>query len=149
MAPDILLARQTVAAEAAAWLGTPFHHHARIKGVGVDCAQLLIAVYAACGLVPDFDPGQYPTDWHLHETEERFLAHLLPYAAPIKHEPGQAYAVGDVYLWRFGRTYSHGSIAVSPTQVVHAYLGRGVILTAQGEEPLDGFAVRRFSLFEG
>lgn len=32
--------RAAVAQEALAWLGTPYHHHARIKGVGVDCAQI-------------------------------------------------------------------------------------------------------------
>ncbi len=26
------------------WLGTPYHHQGRLKGVGVDCAGLLIGV---------------------------------------------------------------------------------------------------------
>ena len=36
--------RAAVVAEAIAWLGTPYHHRARIKGVGVDCAQLALGV---------------------------------------------------------------------------------------------------------
>ena len=45
--------RAAVVAEAKAWLGTPYHHRAKLKGVGVDCAQLPIAIYAAVGLNPE------------------------------------------------------------------------------------------------
>lgn len=51
---DITAQRQAVVAEAKTWIGTGFHHEARIKGAGVDCAQLLIAVFSACGFVPEF-----------------------------------------------------------------------------------------------
>lgn len=33
-------------AEAITWLGTPYHHQGRVKGVGVDCGTLLCEVYA-------------------------------------------------------------------------------------------------------
>jgi hypothetical protein len=38
-------AKRAQVQEALTWLGIPYHHHARVKGVGVDCAQLLCAVY--------------------------------------------------------------------------------------------------------
>jgi hypothetical protein len=57
-------------------MGTPYHHHARIKGVGVDCAQLLCGVYEAAGLVPHIETGHYPHDWHLHRGEELFAGWL-------------------------------------------------------------------------
>jgi hypothetical protein len=42
------------------WLGTPFHASARIRGVGVDCAGLVIGVARELGLVaPDFDVPPY------------------------------------------------------------------------------------------
>jgi hypothetical protein len=44
--------RAAVVKEALTWLGTPYHHHARVKGVGVDCARLLCAVYEASACVP-------------------------------------------------------------------------------------------------
>ena len=34
------------------WAGTPYHHRARIKGVGVDCGQLVAGVFEEAGLIP-------------------------------------------------------------------------------------------------
>ena len=40
---------------------TPFHHQARLKGVGVDCIGLVIGVARELALVaPDFDIAAYP-----------------------------------------------------------------------------------------
>lgn len=66
--------RARIVEEARSWLGTPYHHHAMVKGAGVDCAMLLVAVYGAVGLLPEgFDPRPYPQDWHLHRDCERYL----------------------------------------------------------------------------
>jgi cell wall-associated NlpC family hydrolase len=52
--------RSDVVAAARGWLGTPFHHQARLKDVGVDCAGLLIGVARELDLVaPDFDVTNY------------------------------------------------------------------------------------------
>lgn len=128
-----MLKRAEIAAEALSWRGTPYHHHARIKGAGVDCAQLLCAVYEACGLVPKVDPGQYPIDWHLHRNEEMFSAWLARFA-----KPREVPEIGDVVLFRFGRTFSHGSVFIGAGRLIHAYIGRGVILSSADEEPLEG-----------
>lgn len=46
--PDIILAA------ARAWLDTPFHHQGRLRGVGVDCAGLIVGVAQDLGIaVPD------------------------------------------------------------------------------------------------
>lgn len=120
--------RRAVVAEALTWLRTPYHHAARIKGVGVDCAQFLIAVYAATGLIDDFTPDRYPPDWHLHRTAERFLSLVLDRARPTD-DPGP----GDVVLMRFGRAFSHGGVVVGDGHIVHAFLGRGVELADLSE----------------
>ena len=53
--------RQRIVEEARSWLGTPYHHQAMVKGAGVDCAMILVAVYRAVGLIPaGFDPRPYP-----------------------------------------------------------------------------------------
>ena len=50
-----------VIACARSYLGTPFHHQARLKGVGVDCIGLVIGVARELSLVPpDFDITAYP-----------------------------------------------------------------------------------------
>lgn len=135
--------RQAVVTEAMSWLGTPYHHHARIKGVGVDCAQLLCAVFEAVGLVQPVDTGFYPVDWHLHHSEELFSGQLAKYAK----QTDAAYAPGDVALWKFGRCFSHGSIYVGDGLFVHSYLRLGVIESRADEEPLQGRESQHWSFW--
>lgn len=122
-------ARAVVLAEARSWLGTPYHHHARVKGAGVDCAQILIAVFAACGLIPEIDTGDYPPDWMLHRDEERYLGFVRRYAAEV-----EAPAPGDLVLYRVGRCYAHAGIVVDWPVIIHAVRREGVVLAdgAQG-----------------
>lgn len=134
--------RQAVAAEALTWLGTPYHHHGRVLGAGVDCAQILCAVYEACGLVPHVDPGFYAHDHHLHRANELYIEWLERVGAREVQCP----ALGDIGLWQFGRTWSHGGLLVGPDLVLHAYIGRGVILTRLDEEPLAGRTPRWWTL---
>ncbi len=137
--------RESVALEALAWLGTPYHHHGRIKGVGVDCAQLLCAVFEACGLVAPVDLGTYAVDWHLHHNEEKFSGGMAQHAH--QPDPARDIALGDVLLFKFGRTFSHGSIYVGDGLLVHAYIGRGVILSRITDEPLEGREVQHWSFW--
>ncbi len=56
----VLISGAEVVAQALTWLGTPFHHAQILKGVGVDCAGLVIGVARELGLVaPDFDVPAY------------------------------------------------------------------------------------------
>ncbi|HJS33217.1 MAG TPA: hypothetical protein VJ924_14580 [Alphaproteobacteria bacterium] len=115
--------RAAVVAAAMSWLRTPYHHQAGVKGAGCDCAFLLVRVFAECGLVPEIDPRPYPPDWHLHRDEERYLGWVERYAQRV-----QVPLPGDVALWRFGRTVSHGGIVVAWPTIIHAYRGEGVVL---------------------
>lgn len=115
--------RDAVTACALTWLKTPYHHHARVKGAGVDCAQLLIAVYSGCGLIPAIDVGFYNHDWHMHRSEEKYLGWVNRYARPVETP-----LPGDVVLYRFGRCISHGAIVIEWPRIVHAYIGKGCIL---------------------
>jgi cell wall-associated NlpC family hydrolase len=140
--------RQAVVKEALTWLGTPYHHHARVKGVGVDCAQLLCAVYEVCGLVPHIDPGNYAHDWHLHRGEEVFIGWLEKVGAREVRVPVRP-APGDVALFKYGRAFSHGGVVVESRgelTVVHAYLIRGVIRSRLDDEPLQGRRARFWSV---
>jgi cell wall-associated NlpC family hydrolase len=117
--------RATIVAEAISWLGTPYHHEARLKGHGVDCAMLVAEVYRAAGLIPKIDAGHYPPDWHLHRDEERYLDMVLRHAQPTD-DPKP----GDVALWRIGRTWSHGAIIVDPgwPHIIHALKEAGKVI---------------------
>lgn len=47
-----------IVAEARRWIGTPWRHQARLRGVGVDCGGLVVGVGQALGLpVQDHPPG--------------------------------------------------------------------------------------------
>lgn len=117
--------RQNVIAEAMTWLNTPYHSHGRVKGAGVDCAMLVIEVYAACGLAPRIEPGTYAPDWHMHRSEELYLGGVEQYAQRV--ETAQP---GDIALFRFGRCVSHGAIVVAWPTVIHAYMDqKKVVLT--------------------
>lgn len=110
-------ARARVLAVARSWLGTPWHHKARVRGVGVDCAQLLIAVYSEAGLFDAFDPGEYAIDRMLHSAEPVFQGWCERYGRLVDTP-----LPGDVTLWQFGRCYSHGGIVVDwPRAVIHAF----------------------------
>jgi cell wall-associated NlpC family hydrolase len=117
-------ARARVVAEALTWVRTPYAHMGRVKGAGVDCGQLLALVYEAAGVTPEVVPESYPHDWHMHRSEERYLGHVEHYAHQIPGPP----LPGDIALYRYGRTISHGAIVTRWPQVIHAYVGKGVIL---------------------
>ena len=52
--------RDQIVSQAREWIGTPYHHQARVRGAGVDCIGLLICVCRELGLVaPDFDVNGY------------------------------------------------------------------------------------------
>lgn len=135
--------RSAVVAEALTWLGTPYHHHARIKGAGVDCAQILCAVFEACALVPHIELGNYPCEWHLHHSDELYIGWLEKVGARQVALP----TPGDIALFRFGRCFSHGSIVVDTDTVVHSYLGHGVHLSRFSEAPLAGRPVQFWSIW--
>lgn len=55
-----LALRRQIVAKAREWVGTPYHHQARLRDVGVDCIGLVICVCRELGLVePEFDVNGY------------------------------------------------------------------------------------------
>lgn len=116
--------RADVVAEALRWEGTPYHSHARVLGVGVDCCNLPAAVYEACGLCPHLAP-RYSRQWFLHHDEELFLEWVRPHAREI---PRALAREGDMGIWRFGRTFSHAAILIEPPVVLHAVALTGAVI---------------------
>jgi NlpC/P60 family putative phage cell wall peptidase len=134
--------RQAVVQEAASWIGTPFHHAARVKGAGVDCLMLLAEVYERAGVSRRIEPPFYVPDWHLHRDAERYMQGLLQYARPVEMP-----APGDIALFRFGRTFSHGAIVTSWPRLIHAYWSIGVVWGDATLHPLKDRPVRFFTPF--
>ena len=102
--------------------------------------MILVAVYRAVGLIPaGFDPRPYPQDWHLHRDAERYLGNITRFCREVETPQ-----VGGIAVWRFGRTFSHGGICIGGNQVIHSYVGRGVVLDDMGQAELSGRGVRYF-----
>jgi cell wall-associated NlpC family hydrolase len=85
-------------------------------GVGVDCAQFLIGVFAGAGTVAAFDTGEYPEDWMMNSEVELFLPWIDKYMVQ-----SDARLPGDIVLWQFGHTFSHAAVIVDYPSVIHAY----------------------------
>lgn len=110
---------------ALSWLGTPYHHQARVKGAGVDCAQLVAGVAEECGYIkPGMIIQNYSPEWHLHNREERMINLLLEFGCieAQEHEPG------DILAFKFGRVCSHLGIYVGNDQFVHARVDQGKVV---------------------
>jgi len=118
--------RAAVVAEAMTWCSTPYHHGARVKGAGVDCGQLPLAVFEAVGLIPPVDPGTYPHDWHMHQDEERYLAIVERFCDRLPD--GAQPLPGDLALYRFGRCISHGAIVIEWPVVLHSHIEAGAVV---------------------
>lgn len=131
---------QKVVAAARTWIGTPYHHLARVKGAGVDCGQLVIASFLESGTIDtDPSPGFYTCDWHLHRDEDRYLQTV---EKALVRRPGDdersidarliensAYELpaGDVIVFKLGRTFSHGGIITQWPRFIHSYLPSGTV----------------------
>jgi cell wall-associated NlpC family hydrolase len=118
------LARGAVVREALKWIGTPYHHEARVMGAGVDCGMLLAEVYEGSAVTPHIVPDSYPHDWHMHRSEERYLAVVERFAHKIDTPP----LPGDIALFRYGRCISHGGIVVEWPTIIHSYVSKGVLV---------------------
>lgn len=118
--------RNNIVRAAKEWLGTPYHHHARVKHAGADCAMFPLAVYQECGVLPrEYRPPQYSVQWHLHRSEELYLNEIEKFVVEIQTPPQPA----DFIVFRFGRTFSHGAIVVEWPIVIHSYIPHGVLLS--------------------
>lgn len=138
-----MTSRADVVAEAISWLGTPYHHMGRVKGAGVDCGQLLLDVYNKAGLIPEIDVGYYPSDWHLHRSEEQYLSWVSKYAKPTNSP-----RLGDIVVYKYGRCISHGAIVINYPLVLHAYLGLGCVYSKTNDAELAGREAGYYTLWD-
>lgn len=137
--------RADVIAEARSWERTPYHHKARVKGHGVDCGQLIIAAFVDSGAVPDFDPGYYTMDWHLHQAEERYLGfvetHLkrwddgeMTLRERLRREPDWCPPLASVIVVKVGLTFSHGMIVTGWPRIIHANVHDGCVIETEARQ---------------
>jgi cell wall-associated NlpC family hydrolase len=127
MSEQFAAQRARVIAAAREWLGTPFHHAAQVKGVGVDCVHLVAAVYEAAGLTGKVEIEPYSVQVMLHRDDETVIRYLTRYGREVE-APG----AGDVVLYRVGKSYSHAGIVVAWPTIIHAHSLSGKVVEMDG-----------------
>jgi hypothetical protein len=107
--------------------------------------MLLLEVYERTGLVPhlelvetvadpDGEIAKYPPDWMLHRDEERYLQIVERFARKLpEHGPGSMPHDGDIALYRWGRTISHGGIVDGWPRIIHAFSRSGRVEYGEGD----------------
>jgi NlpC/P60 family putative phage cell wall peptidase len=110
--------REKIVQAALTWVDTPYHHQARVKGVGVDCAHFIAGVAIDAGLLPANVqlPFDYSPEWNLHNSEEKLVNYLLQFGCTEKEvaEPG------DILAFKIGKAIGHVGILLPNSQYVHA-----------------------------
>lgn len=134
--------RIAVVAEAIAWVEakTPYMPHAKLKGLGCDCATFILCVYRDLGMVEDVDAGCYSIQAHLHKpltpAHEQLLTQyvdtILRFADEIPEAEAQP---GDMVLFKTARAFAHGAIVINWPTVAHAAIGHGVVFADVSIDP--------------
>jgi NlpC/P60 family putative phage cell wall peptidase len=112
---------------ARAWLGTPYHDQASVKGVGCDCAGLARGIWRELvGEEPAILPP-YSRDWGEVGARETFADFVRPFLIEI--DPAKA-GLGSLLLFRMRREgpAKHCGVLVEDGLFIHALERRGVTL---------------------
>ena len=106
---------EIVLSEARSWLGTPWHHSARLKGHGVDCVNFLAAIVEPVGVnieVPRFY-GRTPDSDEILVGMREFCTEL-PLDTPLRE--------GLFLAFRYVGVVHHVAMATSENTIIHASL---------------------------
>lgn len=116
--------------ETMSWIGTKYHHQARVKGIGVDCAQLVAGV-AEKVFEKAINTPTYSVEWHLHNREELMCDIIESFGCRRISDA----TPGSILTFKFGRVNSHMGIMVNDHQFVHARIdvGRVVLNELSGD----------------
>jgi cell wall-associated NlpC family hydrolase len=116
--------RDAVIVEARSWMGTPFRHGARLKGINADCETFLAEVYALTGVFTARDIPYVPSQWFLNGREELYLQYLSRYATEYEFTPGTGQddpKPGDIICVKHRWVHSHGAIVLEWPHVIHCH----------------------------
>lgn len=102
------------------WIGTPYHHQASLKGVGVDCIGLVRGVYRELYGIEPPELINYSADWGDANGNEDMVLAAFKYLEPVSLSNVSA---GDVVLvrWTKERVAKHCLIMTGDTTAIHAY----------------------------
>ena len=106
------MTRQEVIDQARTWLGTPFRHQGRLKGIGVDCVGLIIGVTKELGL------NQFDTKNYSRYPDVKMMGDLLAqHLEPIKESEA---LLGDVVWIKVNGNPQHLAM-LTDKGIIHAH----------------------------
>lgn len=116
------ITRPAIVATARAWIGTPYHHQASLRGVGCDCLGLVRGVWRDLYGSDAETPPPYSRDWAEASGIESMLAAAARHLAPV--DPAAA-EPGDVLVFRLrpGCVAKHAAVLATPSTMIHASEG--------------------------
>lgn len=102
---------QDVIDAARSWKGTPFHHQGRVKGVGVDCAGLIVEAFKEAGkdLEDRTNYGRLPAGGQLRQELQKRFSRV--HGKPLP---------GDVLEMSYEGETSHLGIYTEKDTIIHA-----------------------------
>lgn len=107
--------KQAIIVAARGWLGTPFRHQGRTRGVGVDCVGLIIGVARELGIVAkNFDHNRYGKQ----PDPDSMLRVLRDH---LDRVPVRLAEPGDILYMRFREDPQHLAILTDASTIIHAY----------------------------
>lgn len=121
--------RSDIIAEAASWIGTPYHHQASLKGAGADCLGLVRGVWR--GL---YGPEPAPVPAYGQDANDGAEALLVGLSAHLVRGAGEPMP-GDLLLFRLRENWParHCALLIEDSRFVHAVSGRSVATGAFGQ----------------
>jgi cell wall-associated NlpC family hydrolase len=138
--------RSRILKETYSWLGTPYAGWSCMKGKhgGVDCGQLVYAVFRNAGCLPELTlPRDYSLQVSQHRASTEYVDLVEKYFRPISESE---VLPGDIVVFQFGHAYAHAAIIISwPEHCIQAIGGtHGVCAVHGNRTPKFKRAPKRF-----
>ena len=156
---ECLEARQArIVSEARSWIGTPFHHQGRLRGVGVDCIGLVIGICEALCLqsrAVDRKGRKIPftaidEKGYAPEPQGNLLRTKLDDF--LERIPADSMKPGDIALFVMARHPQHvaviGDHPAGGLSLIHAYSPRGGVCEHGYNEKWRGRIVSAYRFYE-
>lgn len=117
---SVRIRRHQIIQIARTWIGTPYHHQASLRGVGVDCIGLVRGVYRELYGSEAQDVPAYSGDWGDSNGNEDLLEAGRRNLVEIPLEDA---GVGDVVAlrWVASSVAKHAVILSEDDRMIHAY----------------------------
>lgn len=114
--------RRKIVEKAREYLGTPFHHQGRLKGIGIDCIGLLSCVAHELGIFT-----KDHTNYSRHPDGESLINELSKHLDEI---PPSKMNIGDIIVFTISKRtkYPQHIGFVTDYGMIHTYQGSGKVV---------------------